>query len=61
MFSARGFNAWCELPAEHVGVGEIGAAMAPLLAAARQIEKKPLQSTLLALAAGAVLALLRRR
>jgi hypothetical protein len=39
----------------------IGAAVAPLLAAARQIERKPLQSTLLALAAGAVLGLLRRR
>lgn len=39
----------------------IGAAVAPLLAAVRQIERKPLQSTLLALAAGAVLGLLRRR
>jgi hypothetical protein len=39
----------------------IGTAMAPLLAAVRQIEKKPLQSTLLALAVGAVLGLLRRR
>lgn len=39
----------------------IGAAMAPLLGAVRQIERKPLQSALLALAAGAVLGLLRRR
>ncbi|MGD9511790.1 MAG: hypothetical protein AB7I59_15065 [Geminicoccaceae bacterium] len=39
----------------------IGAAMAPLLATLRHIEKKPLQTTLLALAAGAALGLLRRR
>jgi fucose permease len=39
----------------------IGAAMEPLLATIRQIERKPLQSALLALAAGAVLGLLRRR
>lgn len=39
----------------------IGAAMAPLSAALRQIEQKPLQSILLALAAGAMLGLLRRR
>ena len=39
----------------------IGAALEPLLATIRQIERKPLQSALLALAAGAVLGLLRRR
>ena len=39
----------------------VGAAMAPLLAMVRQIERRPAHSVLLALAVGTALGLLRRR